>query len=189
MKTKQCCHCKKTLSIDSFNTRKPRRKKGGEREAVSRCKPCVKLYKNPLYHTWQAMVYRCHNPKSKDYKRYGGRGISVCDRWRSSPEAFYMDIGQKPSSNHTVDRVDNSKGYSKENCRWATQLEQQNNRSDTIKITYQGETMSISQTARKYGIRVTTFHYRINSGMSVSEAVETPIGVTSKYHKKENANV
>lgn len=76
---------------------------------------------------WSAMRQRCHDPKSNSYANYGGRGITVCDRWRSF-DKFLVDMGPKPSSNHSLDRIDVNGNYDPANCRWATALEQSKNR-------------------------------------------------------------
>jgi hypothetical protein len=76
--------------------------------------------KHPLYHTWKNMISRCTKPHSPAYARYGGRGISVCQRWTDSFPDFVQDMGEKPSSRHSLDRVDSKGNYCPENCRWAT---------------------------------------------------------------------
>ncbi len=82
------------------------------------------------YKTWASMKQRCYNPNSNFYHRYGGRGITVCDRWRDSFEAFLDDIGLKPSRKHSIDRIDGEGNYEPGNVRWASPSVQQNNRGD-----------------------------------------------------------
>jgi len=82
-----------------------------------------------LYNRWVMMIQRCHNPANSAYRRYGGRGIQVCARWRNSFSAFLEDVGEPPTLGHSLDRIDPDGGYTQENVRWATAAQQRNNRS------------------------------------------------------------
>lgn len=99
------------------------------------------------YNTWVHMIQRCHNPNNKDYVRYGGRGIEVCDIWRESFEAFYMCVGPKPTPAHTIERIDYNVGYEPGNVTWATRTEQNLNKSDNQNVTIDGVTKTVSQWA------------------------------------------
>ncbi len=136
------------------------------------------------YSAWGNMIARCNEAGRHDYLRYGGRGISVCDRWRfgtnelSGFDAFYSDLGPRPSPQHSVDRIDNDGNYEPSNCRWATRLEQANNKRTSHFILYHGRKMTIAEAAREGGVGVTreTARCRIRTGWTVEAAVETPLG-------------
>lgn len=87
-----------------------------------------------LYQTWSDMKQRCYNPNNKAFKYYGERGIAVCDEWKNSFKQFMADMGERPSKEYSLDRVDNDKGYSKDNCRWATKKEQMNNKRQRVSL-------------------------------------------------------
>ena len=89
---------------------------------------------HPYYNAWGTMIQRCTNPKATGYSYYGGRGITVCDRWLNSFKNFLDDMGSKPTSSHTLDRIDNNEGYFPANCRWATRKEQSNNRRNNTTL-------------------------------------------------------
>jgi len=91
-----------------------------------------------IYPIWQSMKSRCYRPNDRQYKNYGARGIRVCDRWRHSVATFYRDMGDRPSPTHSLDRIDNDRDYEPDNCRWATDIEQINNRRVTVR--YLGKT-------------------------------------------------
>ena len=123
---------------------------------------------------WQMMLQRCGNPKHRSFSRYGGRGITVCDRW-SSFEHFLADMGERPSPEHTIDRIDNDAGYSPQNCRWATPVEQGGNRSNTVNLTLGDATMDVRQWAISLGMAQSTLKNRLKNGWSVERALTEPV--------------
>ena len=113
------------------------------------------------YRIYYAMLQRCHNPKSTVFQRYGGRGITVCDRWRDGFTNFLQDMGPCPE-NGTIDRIDNERGYDPQNCRWASYAEQSRNKpSRNVNLTMNGETMCLMDWSRRYGIHYNTLRQRV----------------------------
>lgn len=127
------------------------------------------------YGIWSGMVSRCHNPKHRRFSDYGGRGIKVCERWRSSYENFLADMGRKPSPKHTIDRRDNDGNYEPGNCRWATRVEQGRNRSNNHMLTWRGETLCIAEWAERTGLPPRRIASRISRGWSTDRALGTPV--------------
>jgi hypothetical protein len=130
------------------------------------------LCKSKTYSIWNSMRNRCNNKNGKFYSYYGGRGITVCHEWDNFNN-FYADMGECPQY-MTIDRIDNNKGYSKENCQWATRTEQQNNRNVCRFITWNGETHTITEWSRKTGIHHNTITERFNKGWQLDQ-VFSPI--------------
>lgn len=118
-------------------------------------------YTHPLFPTWQAMISRCHNANDKSFPNYGGRGVFVCESWRSSFSNFLSDMGEKPDPDLTIERVDVNASYSKDNCKWATRLEQANNKRNNYIIAADGKTQSLSDWARERDILPHTIRARI----------------------------
>lgn len=124
------------------------------------------------YQSWQDMKQRCYNQKNAQYKNYGARGITVCDRWRNDFSAFLADMKAKPAG-LTLDRIDNNKGYEPGNCRWATPAQQRVNQRSCVFLEKDGERLTVEEWARKIGRHPATLWNRIRSGHPV-ERVLTP---------------
>lgn len=127
-------------------------------------------YGTPLYRQWMGMLARCRNPKAVGYHRYGGRGISVCERWLSY-ENFYQDMHPRPSKEHSLGRIDNDGNYCPENVRWETRHSQSNNRSTSRFVTFDGKTLTLADWARHLGLKPKTLCERFRKGMSVDLAL------------------
>ena len=108
-----------------------------------------------LYGIWKAMRKRVNNKNTTCYKNYGGRGIEVCERWKLYTN-FHEDMSISYRAGLTLDRIDNEKGYSKENCKWATRMEQSRNRRNVPIYNYKKESMTVGEYAKKYGIKMGT---------------------------------
>lgn len=123
----------------------------------------------PEFKVWVDIRRRC-NPKNANnpkYSLYAGRGIKVCNRWLNSFENFYEDMGDRPTPYHSIERKDNNGDYTPENCRWATDIEQANNRRSNILLTWNGKTQTITQWGNEVGINPSVLRDRYHCGWSV----------------------
>ena len=129
---------------------------------------------HPLYSVWCGIKRRCCNPNDAHFKDYGARGITMCSRWMNSFADFYADMGDRPTSKHTIERIKNHKGYEPGNCKWATRAEQNENTRRTKLISFRGTTLSIAKWAKRIGVHARTLHSRIDRlGWTVERALTT----------------
>ena len=149
---------------------------------------CIEYGRSPEYSALYSLRARCYRITHPEYRNYGARGITVCDRWLNKENGlanFLIDMGKRPSNNHSIERIDNNNGYTKDNCKWATRIEQLMNRRNTKLYTYKGETKHLNDWALELNISKDTLWRRINKQkMSFEEAVTAPIVRKRKYLKK-----
>lgn len=132
------------------------------------------LSKSPLYGIWRKMIDRCENPNNRAFKNYGGRGISVCDRWRML-ENFYADMHATYWPGAEIDRTNNNGNYEPDNCDWVTSARNSDNRRSARLITFNGKTQSLKRWSEESGINYGTLHTRLTKkGWSVERALTTP---------------
>lgn len=147
----------------------------------------------PLRLIWENMRQRCCNPKNKSYENYGGRGIKICAYWLESFAHFAVDIGNRPSMRHTLERIQNDQGYwcghcdecirlgRKRNCRWATYTEQMRNRRITTFITHNGRCQSLAAWSEETGIHRHTLQYRLKAKWPTEDIMKNPKGMYHPY--------
>lgn len=137
---------------------------------------CINRLNTAEYRIWSAIIQRCECVTHRAYEYYGGRGIVMCARWRESFEAFFSDMGSRPSKDHSIDRKDNSGNYEPGNCHWATRLQQMQNTRHNHFITFQGTTLCVTEWARRIGMRPETLFSRLSkSKWSVERSLTTPL--------------
>lgn len=136
------------------------------------------------YNIWNMMLQRCNNGKCKDFPAYGGRGIRVCDRW-SKFENFLADMGRRPSTDHSIDRVENDGNYEPSNCKWATMKEQQTHKTTTRLITFNGVTQNLTWWANSTGININTIHRRIKTGWALKDALTVKSHGGNRFAQKD----
>lgn len=166
------CDCGATKVVYAANLRHGKTKSCGclRKDASARKPPITGAGRRPTAEkSYRSMINRCVREYDPAYYRYGGAGITVCDRWRfgdddsSGLECFLEDMGPRPEGT-TLDRIDNTEGYYPENCRWADWKTQARNRSNNRRITAGGTTMTLSEWAERTGIPKTTIAYRLDKG-------------------------
>lgn len=140
----------------------------------------------PEYWTWQRIRDRCYNPACHKFPQYGGRGITVCDRWHIF-ENFLSDMGKRPTGKTSIGRIDNDGNYEPSNCQWESHLEQSKNKTTSVLLTYKGETMNVVDWSRRLGVNIDLIASRLRKGMTPEECFETPIRGHGNWSLKHHA--
>lgn len=162
----------------------------------SRCRYCYYKDKKkhglsgtPEYQAWKHIKERCYDINDRMYPNYGARGIKMCDRWLGENGAlnFVEDVGKRPTNKHSIDRINVDGNYEPANVRWATKHEQMRNRTNNIFITYNGETMILSDWAKVSGISASCIKARIDSNWDIKKALTTP-SRNKKLCNNDNTN-
>lgn len=168
------CNCGAHVSVTTGNLRSGNSKSCGcvAVERISKLNRTHGASRTPEYNAWLTMRNRCHNPRSKSFGDYGARGITVCNRWRKDFGDFIKDMGPRPSPRHSVERRNNDKGYTPENCFWATKEVQANNARSNVRIEYRGVSLTVAQWGRRTGIKACTLRARARRGLSPQEILK-----------------
>jgi len=133
------------------------------------------LHGGKLYYAWQSMIARCFNPKTKNYHNYGGRGITVCDRWKESIANFIFDMGIPDNKSLTLERINVNGNYEPSNCKWASMKDQQRNKRNNNVIEFNGESLCMSEWCEKLGLNKSTLNNRLTvRGWSIEKSLTTP---------------
>lgn len=143
------------------------------------------LSKRPEWVAWSAAKGRCYNPKNKRFSYYGGRGITMCDRWRDDFETFFADMGPRPSPQHSLDRIDPNGDYSPENCQWSTLDYQKRNRR-VCYVNFRGKSEILSELPRDSSVSLVLARSRIARGWSAEDAVSLPAGSSTRWNNRRD---
>jgi len=142
--------------------------------------------RHPLSGTWSGLKQRCYNPKAKRFNRYGGRGITVCDRWLNGADGkpgfqcFVEDMGPKPTPQHSIERKDKDGNYEPGNCHWALDIEQARNRRTTVEVDLDGKSVSLAEYCEHKGLPYKIVHQRLSRGWSLEKAETYPVTSSRK---------
>lgn len=166
------CDCGQEVVVLGYNLRNGHTKSCG-------CLNKEKITKHglsgiPMYHVWEQIIQRCTNPNCKEYKNYGGRGITVCERWLKF-ENFNKDMGKSWKSGLTIERTKNEEGYYKENCEWVTSKINSRNKRNNRLLTHNGVIQCVTAWSEETGINKSTIFWRLRAGWSTKRTLTTPV--------------
>lgn len=176
------CECgQERAVVGSDMKRRPNMTCGcGRKKTLSAIRSTHRMCNSTEYHSWTGLIQRCTNPNHPRYTDYGGRGITVCERWRNSFIDFLADMGKKPTPDHSIERKNNDDGYHPDNCRWATTSEQNQNTRVVSKYTHDGKTLSVRHWAELVGMSRSALSSRLRLGWSIELALKTPVSRSNK---------
>ncbi len=179
------CDCGNSKITTTSNLKKGNTKSCGCLQHEGRSKAAFRhgMSHTPEHMAWMSMMERCDNPTHPSYEHYGAKGVTVCDRWRNSFEAFFADMGSRPPDKSSIDRhPDRDGNYEPGNCRWANSTEQNRNRRTSRFITWHGETRSLAEWAEILGVSRCLISDRIERGWTIEEAMT--IRILKKSERK-----
>lgn len=172
------CECGNTVSVKGIHLRSGHTKSCGcyKSEIETQVHTTHRMSKTNIYSEWNGIIQRCENTNNKSFLDYGGKGITMCERWRKSFEAFYADVSKLPNfgiEGYSINRIDNNGDYEPNNVEWADDITQANNKRNNHLITYNGKTQSLSQWAIECEIKYSTLLMRLRRGWSIERALTT----------------
>ena len=183
------CDCGNKIIVSGTNLRNGMTRSCGclQRETIKNIRLTHGMSGSKISAVRGSMIQRCHNPNSKRYKYYGGRGITVCEEWLANPKSFYtwaVENGYKIGL--TIDRIDNNKGYYPDNCRWVSHRENCMNTRSNRYVTLNNDTKTIGEWCKSIGMSHTAVYRRWKDGWSLEEALTLPKGTNIKAWRKNN---
>lgn len=167
------CDCGGEIRIETNNLRRADRKPScgcQSREITSATNSTHRMTGSPVYRSWASMKRRCYAPLDLGYENYGGRGITVCERWRHSFERFFEDMGHPPSRTHTLDRIDPNGNYEPDNCRWADKKTQARNTRRNVRYAFDGRQLTLPEISEITGVGEVTIRKRLQAGHPIAVA-------------------
>lgn len=171
------CSCGKAAVVEGKNLRHGLTVSCGcfAKEVTSLLTTSHGLTNSAEYKTWTGMKRRCLNKNDPSYDRYGGRGIRICDRWLTSFENFYADMGPRPSDGYSIERIDANRDYEPNNCKWIPMRDQAANKRSSVRLTHNGETHNLKEWSLITGMPYGTMQARHANGWDDERTITTPV--------------